>query len=229
MSYGFTVEIAGNYALFSRPEFKAERVSYDVITPSAARGILEAVMWRPAFRYIIDEIAVCEPICFENIRRNELNGKIPYSLTATAAGGLKNGTLYAAAGDDRAQRAARVLRRVCYLVTAHFEMTSKAGEGDNEGKFAEMIKRRLRNGQSFHTPYLGCREFPARVRLVEEGDARPAPIEESVNMGLMLYDIDYVKERDKDGFEWVREFIPLYFRAEMRRGVIDLRDAEVLR
>ena len=228
MSYGFTVEIIGLYALFCRPELKVERVSYDVITPSAVRGILEAVMWRPAIKYKIDEIAVCAPIRYENIRRNEVNSKIPYKLPQTAARNLENGSLYLAAGNDRAQRAARVLRNVHYLVTAHFEMTNKAGEGDNEGKFAEMITRRLRNGQNFHAPYLGVREFPAKVRLVEEEDPRPTPINESRSLGLMLYDIDYVKERDKDGAEWVKTFIPLYFWAEMSNGVIDLRDVEVL-
>ena len=229
MSFGFTVEITGSYALFCRPELKVERVSYDVITPSAARGILEAVMWRPAIKYKIDEIAICTPIRYENIRRNEVNSKIPYKRPQTAARDLENGSLYIAAGNDRAQRAARVLRHVHYLVTAHFEMTDKAGELDNEGKFAEMIKRRLKNGQNFHTPYLGAREFPATVRLVEEGDTRPTPINESRSMGLMLYDIDYVKEQDKDGTEWVKMFVPLYFRAEMRNGVFDLRDVEVLR
>ena len=229
MSFGFTVEITGLYALFCRPELKVERVSYDVITPSAARGILEAVMWRPAIKYKIDEIAVCEPIRYENIRRNEVNSKIPYKLPQTAARDLENGELYLAAGNDRAQRAARILRNVHYLVTAHFEMTDKAGERDKEGKFAEMIKRRLRNGQNFHTPYLGAREFPATVRLIEEGGPRPEPIDESRSLGLMLYDIDYVTQRDKDGAEWVKEFVPLFFWAEMCNGIIDLRDVEVLR
>ena len=229
MSYGFTVEITGAYALFCRPELKVERVSYDVITPSASRGILEAVMWRPAIRYKIDEIAVCAPIYYENIRRNEVNSKIPYKLPQTAARDLENGSLYLAAGNDRAQRAARVLRKVHYLVTAHFEMTDKAGERDNEGKFAEMITRRLRNGQNFHTPYLGAREFPATVRLVEDGESRPMPIDESRNLGLMLYDIDYVTQSDKAGVEWVEEFVPLFFWAEMCNGVVNLRDVEVLR
>ena len=229
MSYGFTVEITGPYALFCRPELKAERVSYDVITPSAVRGILEAIMWRPAIKYKIDEICICAPIRFENIRRNELNSKISYRLLQTATRDFENGSLYMAAGNDRAQRAARVLRHVRYLVTVHFEMTGKAEERDNEGKFIEMIKRRLRNGQNFHTPYLGTREFPAKVRLVEESELRPDPINETRSMGLMLYDIDYITEQDKDGNDWVSAFIPLYFWAEMRNGVINLRNVEVLR
>ena len=228
MSYGFSVEIVGEYALFCRPELKVERCSYDVITPSAARGILEAVLWKPAIRYIIDEITVCTPIRFDTIRRNEVNSKIPYKLPQTASKDLSNGSLYVAAGSDRAQRAARVLRHVHYLVAAHFEMTDKAGESDNEGKFADMIRRYLRCGKNFHTPYLGTREFPAKVKLVEDGAPTPRPIDEDRDLGLMLYDINYVKTQDINGDEWVTEFVPLYFWAKMKQGVIDLRNVEVL-
>jgi CRISPR-associated protein Cas5d len=219
----------GDYACFSRPELKVERVSYEVITPSAARGVLEAVLWKPAIRYAIDEIAVCSPIRFENIRRNEVNSK------ASA------GKPYIAASDDRAQRAAMVLRDVRYVVTAHFEITDKAGESDNAGKFADMLKRRLRNGKFFHKPYFGTREFPANIRLLEDEEQPPAPINETRDLGLMLYDIDYVKHtekvkgRDETGkkteitTEVVDEWNPTYFMAELRGGVIDLRKAEVLR
>lgn len=193
-----------------------ERVSYDVITPSAARGILQAVMWKPAIRYVIDEIDVCAPIRFENIRRNEVafkaNSMEPKSAT-----------------EERQQRAAMVLKDVCYVVTAHFEMTDKAGEADNEGKFAEMIRRRLEKGQNFHTPYLGTREFPAVIRLIGEGETPPAPVDEMRSLGLMLYDIEYVTETGKNGAEIVREFKPMYFMARMDCGVIDLRNVEVLR
>ena len=217
MSYGFKVEIWGNYACFSRPELKVERVSYDVITPSAARGVIEAVMWKPAIAYKIDEIAVCSPIRFENIRRNEVNSK------------ASKGKPYIAASEDRAQRAALVLRDVRYVVSGHFGMTSKAGAGDNEGKFAEMLKRRLRAGQNYHAPYLGTREFPANIRLIEDGEAAPAPIDENRNLGLMLYDINFVIDTDSDGIETVTEFSPMYFMAKMRQGVIDLRNVEVLK
>lgn len=207
------VEIWGEFACFSRPELKVERVSYELITPSAARGIIEAVCWKPAIRWVIDEIQVCNPIKFENIRRNEVNSKA--SL----------GKSYIAASDDRAQRAAMILKNVRYVVTAHFEMTDMAKERDNEGKFAEMVRRRLRNGQFYHKPCLGVREFPAEVRLVEDGAEAPPPIPESRSLGLMLYDIDYIK--DKQGV--VTAFHPTYFMAEMKNGVIDLRNAEVLR
>jgi len=219
VSYGFRVEIAGDYACFSRPELKVERVSYEILTPSAARGILEAVFWKPAIRYVIDEIAVCAPIKWENIRRNEVNSK------------ASTGKSYIVAAEDRAQRAAMVLKDVRYVVTAHFEPTPKTGEGDlladgsfNHGKFAEIIKRRLIKGQNFHTPYLGTREFPARVRLVADDEALKA-IGESRSLGLMLYDIDYEKDQDCN----VIAFTPMYFRAEMEQGVVDLRGVEVLR
>jgi CRISPR-associated protein Cas5d len=214
---GFTVEISGDYACFSRPELKVERVSYDVITPSAARGILEAVFWKPAIRYVIDEIKVCAPIRFENIRRNEVNSK------ASA-----NSYIYAA--DDRAQRAALILKGVRYVVTAHFE-PAKLGDGDktedgafNHGKFAEMIKRRLQKGQCYHTPYLGTREFPACIRLIENEEEGPKPIVKNRNFGLMLYDIDYKKDATGN----ITAFEPMYFLANMQNGVIDLRNVEVL-
>lgn len=216
MSYGIKLEASGEYALFSRPELKVERVSSDVITPSAARGMLEAVFWKPGLRYVIDEIAVCAPIRFENIRRNEV---------ASKANNLKP----ISAVDDRQQRAALVLRHVRYVITAHFEMTEKAGERDNEGKFIEMLRRRLRNGQNYHTPYLGTREFPAKLRLIEEGETPPEPIGETRSLGLMLYDIDYIKETAPNGAEVIKEYLPMYFMAEMKHGVIDLRNAEVLR
>jgi CRISPR-associated protein Cas5d len=217
LSFGFKVEIWGDYACFSRPELKVERVSYDVITPSAARGIIEAVMWKPAIAYKIDEIAVCSPIRFDNIRRNEVNSK------------ASKGKPYIATSEDRAQRAALVLRDVRYVVSGHFVMTNKAGESDNEGKFAEMLKRRLRNGQNYHAPCLGTREFPANIRLIEDGEPAPKPIDENRDFGLMLYDIDFVKETDRNGVETVTEFKPMYFMAKMKQGVINLRNVEVLR
>lgn len=216
MSYGFKVEIWGDYACFSRPELKVERVSYEVITPSAVRGILEAVMWKPAIQYFIDEIAVCSPIRFENIRRNEVGFKM-------------NSMEPKAATSNREQRAAMVLKNVRYVVTVHFKMTNKAGVEDNEGKFTDMIRRRLEKGQNFHMPYLGTREFPARIRIIDDSGVLPAPIDETRTLGLMLYDIDYITEVDKNGSETVKEFKPVYFMARMNHGVIDLRSVEVLR
>ncbi|MDR1204359.1 MAG: type I-C CRISPR-associated protein Cas5c [Peptococcaceae bacterium] len=229
MAYGFTVEIRGDYACFSRPELKVERVSYEVITPSAARGIMEAILWKPAIRYKIDEIAVCEPIRFENLRRSEVSGKIPHRSVQAAEQRLRAGKLYLDASDDRVQRASLILKKVRYVVTGHFEMTNKAGTQDNEGKFADMLRRRLAKGQNFYMPYLGSREFPANVRPIADDEASPEPIGDSRSLGLMLYDIDYITETDSDGSSVVTEFRPAYFMAEMRNGVIDLRNAEVLR
>jgi CRISPR-associated protein Cas5d len=215
-----TVEISGAYACFSRPELKVERVSYDVITPSAARGVLEAVFWKPAIKYVIDEIRVCNPIRFENIRRNEVQSKASVSKD------------HIYASDDRTQRATMALVDVKYVVTAHFE-PARLGDGDrlpdgafNSGKFADEIKRRLRKGQCYHHPYLGTREFPADVWLVEDGEMPAPSIQEDREFGLMLYDIDY--EKDADGN--VTNFKPTYFMASMKRGVIKLpKPEEVLR
>ena len=229
MPHGFKIEIKGNYALFCRPELKVERVSYDVITPSAARGILEAVFWKPAIRYVIDQITVCSHIQFDSIRRNEVNSKISYVSPQKAAKDLANGNLYLASNADRAQRSARVLRCVRYLIDVHFELTDKVGASDNEGKYAEMIKRYHRKGMNFHAPYLGVREFPAKVRLIEEGESLPEPIDESRDLGLMLYDMEYSKEKDENGNTWVTEFRPTFFWANMQNGILDLRDVEVLR
>jgi len=229
MSYGFRVEVQGNYALFARPELKVERVSYEVITPSAARGILESVFWKPGLRYVIDQINVCAPIRFENIRRNEVNSKIPYSSVKSAEKKMTSGEMYLNTSSDRAQRASMLLRDVKYVITGHFVMTDKAGSLDNEGKFAEMLRRRLRKGQNYHMPYLGTREFPAQVRLIENGEELPEPIIDTRSLGLMLYDIDYVKSIDKDGQEIVTAFEPMYFMAQMNHGVINLRGVEVLK
>ena len=218
MAYGITVEIWGESACFSRPELKVERVSYDVMTPSAARGILEAVAWKPAIKYVIDEIAVCAPIRFWNIRRNEVDFKANPGKPKSAV-------------ERRVQRASMVLKDVRYVVVAHFKMTDEAGEDDNEGKFADIIRRRLERGQNFHAPYLGTREFPAKLRLIPEGGPRPAPIAETRSLGLMLYDIEHEVEKGKGkgGADIVKSFKPTYFKAEMRSGVIDLRGVEVLR
>ncbi|MDR2898945.1 MAG: type I-C CRISPR-associated protein Cas5c [Clostridiales bacterium] len=216
--FGFIVEVCGEYALFTRPELKVERVSYEVITPSAARGLFEAVMWKPAIKYFIDEIAVCSEIKLENIRRNEVDFKISIGSMSPKS-----------AVEGRQQRAALVLKDVRYVITAHFEMTDRAEALDNEGKFTEMISRRLKNGQNFHTPYLGTREFPAKIRLIEDDEIAPEPINETRSLGLMFYDMDYVTEKDKAGDTIIKEFLPKYFMAKMEKGVIDLRNVEVMR
>lgn len=217
--YGFRVDIRGEYALFTRPEMKVERVSYDCITPSAARGILEAVYWHRGLRYKIDRIYVLNPIKFINIRRNEVTEKISASKVLDAVKSGK-GNLYIATQEKIAQRASMLLKDVHYVIDAHFVM--KADEiniTDNEAKFAEIFRRRLHKGQCFHTPYLGCREFPAIVSPFEENEIKTA-YEGERDLGFMLYDMDY---SGKD------EITPQFFRAVLKDGVLDLRNKEVFR
>ena len=216
MGYGVRLLVWGDYACFTRPEMKVERVSYDVMTPSAARGILEAVHWKPAIRWVVDRIRVLKPIRFETIRRNEVADKIPAS-SAQSAMNRGRADLHAIIEDDRQQRAATVLRNVAYVIEAHFELTSHAGPDDNEGKHLDSFNRRARKGQCFHRPYLGCREFQADFALLE--DAAPAPdpaLCGERSLGWMLHDIDFA-----DGMT------PRFFRAEMRDGVIEVGAVEV--
>lgn len=211
------VEVWGDYACFSRPELKIERFTYDCITPSAARGILDAVFWHPGLVWVIDKIYILSPIEFTNIRRNEVKSKLLSSKAKTAMSG-KNVDLFIDTSSDIQQRAATVLKNVHYVIEAHFDMTDKANQSDNPGKFQEMMKRRLDKGQCYHQPYLGCREFPAKFRRWEF-DTVPT-VDISTDLGLMLYDMDY---SDKNNIT------PMYFRAKIQNGVLDLRDCEVLR
>lgn len=215
MSYGIRLECWGRYGCFTRPDMKAERVSYDMMTPSAARGLVEAIYWHPGLRYKIDEITVMSPIHFTNIRRNEVNSKISANTVQSAAKNGKN--LYLVPSTDRAQRAATVLKDVHYCISFHFDMTEKANATDNPGKFHDILVRRIKKGQCFHQPYFGTREFPANFRFVEDGeDITPYPITQ--DLGYMLYDMDY---SNPDAIT------PLFFRAKLQNGVLDLRDCEV--
>ncbi|HOK67606.1 MAG TPA: type I-C CRISPR-associated protein Cas5c [Anaerohalosphaeraceae bacterium] len=209
MSFGVKLRVWGKYACFTRPEMKVERVSYDVITPSAARGILEAIYWKPAIRWVVDRIHVLKPIRFLNIRRNELSGKIPLKSVKTA---MKDGRspLEVFIENDRQQRAAMILRDVDYVIEAHFEYTGK--EDTEDGKHLDMFNRRARKGQCFMQPYLGCREFPASFRLLENEEPIPAShLRGRQDLGFMLHDIDFAEE-----------MTPHFFRAEMMDGVIEI-------
>jgi len=191
MGYGIAIRVQGPYALFSRPEMKVERVSYDVITPSAARGIIEAIYWKPAIRWVIDAIHVLRDIEFTNIRRNEVSEKASVSNAVEVMKGA-NKLLYIAATEKRQQRAAMVLKNVDYVIEAHFELTNKAGPEDTEEKHYNIALRRLRNGQHFHTPCLGAREFPAKVTLIEnKNDIPKSPLTGTRDLGWMLYDLDF--------------------------------------
>lgn len=210
------MEVWGDYACFTRPEMKVERVSYDVPTPSAARGMVESVYFHNGLRWIIDRIYVCKPIRFTNILRNEVASKISARNVLTEANGKKRS--YIDRNADIQQRATTMLRDVHYVIEAHFEMTDKANPSDNPGKFQDIVKRRLRNGQAYMQPYLGCRECTAHFRLWEGGDI--PTIDETRDLGYMLYDMEY---SDPENIQ------PMFFRAQMVHGVIDLTDCEVVK
>ena len=155
MSYGIKVHVWGNYALFCRPELKAERCSYDMITPSAARGLLESVYWHPGLKWRIDKIYVCKPIRFTSIRRNEVKSKVLASSALSIMNGSKK-DISISSKKEIVQRAALILKDVDYVIEAHFDMTDQANETDNPGKFKDIIMRRLRQGACYHQPYFGC-------------------------------------------------------------------------
>lgn len=208
------VEVWGGYACFTRPEMKAERVSYDVMTPSAARGILEAIYWHPGMRYHIDKIHVLKPIRFTNIRRNEIRSVVSARSALSAIRNDQPLALYT--GEDRQQRASMILRDVHYVIEAHFTMTDNAAPGDNPGKFQDILKRRLKRGQCYYQPCFGIREYPANFQEWEGGSIPALPVTQ--DLGFMLYDMDYSN----------RENIkPQFFRAKMVNGVIDTSDCEV--
>lgn len=209
MAYGVRLRVAGQWALFTRPEMKSERVSYDVMTPSAARGILEAIHWKPAIQWIVDEIHVLKPIRFQSIRRNEVGAKIPPRAVAAAMRTGNIGTLGLVIEDSRQQRASTVLVDVAYVIFARFALTAKAGADDNEGKHLEIFRRRALKGQCFHQPCLGTREFPAQFELIEADAAAHPPIGETRDLGFMLYDIDHAGDRAS-----------MFFRATLDKGVM---------
>ena len=204
------VEVWGDYALFTRPELKTERVSYDVMTPSAARGLLESIYWHPGMKWHIDRIHVCSPIRFTNIRRNEVKDTIS-ARSVKLAMERNSGELYLAAPESIQQRAAMVLRDVRYVIEAHFEMTDRASAGDNPGKFQDIIKRRLERGQCYSMPYLGTREFPAHFRRCTELPPCPEELKGVRDLGWMLLDMDYSDPKN---------ITPRFFRGSLTDGVM---------
>ena len=209
------LHVWGDYACFTRPEMKVERVSYDVMTPSAARGILSAVHWKPAMRWVVDKIHVLKPIHFESVRRNELGDKISVSKVSGAMKRNSVAGFYTLIEDDRQQRAATVLKNVAYVIEAHIALTARAGKDETVAKHIEMFARRARKGQCFQQPCLGVREFPADFALIDEGEPLPpsdlSASEANRDLGWMLHDIDFDHGNT-----------PHFFRAQMKDGVIDV-------
>jgi len=219
MGYGIKIRVSGDYALFTRPEMKVERVSYDIITPSAARGIIEAVYWKPAIRWVIDKIHVLKEIEFTNIRRNEVSEKISTREAERRMNGA-NDPFYLDTSDQRfrQQRASLVLKNVDYVIEAHFDLIDKdAGEAE-EKKHYNIVLRRLREGQHFHAPCLGTREFGAKVELIEDGEPIPQSPLRDMELGWMLHDLDFSDSED---------IKPQFFKASLKNGVLDLTNLEV--
>jgi CRISPR-associated protein Cas5d len=218
MGYGIRLEAWGKYALFSRPETKTERMSYEAMTPGAARGLIEAVYWHPGMRWIVDSIFVANPIRFTNIRRNEVKVKILASDLKAAYGGSTE-PIFIDTSKEIQQRASSVLLDVRYIISAHFEITDKASTEDTPDKFFAMTIERLKRGRTFMQPYFGCREFPANVRLFE-GEL-PAPCKElsgERDLGFMLHHLDYTEPEN---------IKPVFFHAKLVNGLMDLVDCGV--
>jgi CRISPR-associated protein Cas5d len=226
MSYGIRLQVWGKHGLFTRPEMKVERVSYDVMTPSAARGILEAIHWKPAIVWRIDRIQVLNPIRFQSIRRNEVGHKAPSGRIRQAMNRGDLEGLQLLVDEDRQQRAATVLVAPRYVIEAHFDLTAKAGPDDSEGKHLDVFNRRAERGQCFHQPCLGTREFAAHFKLLPHGAPLPAPASEALNadhgfgtprdLGFMLWDIDHAAPGRPS----------LFFRATLRDGVMEVPKAD---
>lgn len=217
----FCLEVTGDFACFTRPEMKVERVSYDVITPSAARAVFESIFWKPSIRWHVRRIEVLAPVRWINLRRNEVKSKVSVSSVVSAMqGGDADIGIYADEPDERVQRAALFLRDVAYRLHADLEVRVDRNDPAPEAKFHAMFERRALAGQCVNQPYLGCREFAAQVRLVTDLSAEPAPIADSRDLGWMLHDMDFANPADPQ---------PVFFHADMRHGVIDVHADEVAR
>ena len=236
----FCLEVTGDFACFTRPEMKVERVSSDVMTPSAARAVFEAILWKPAIQWRVTKIEVLKPIKWITLRRNEV-GAVVSSRNVQTAMNMGTGNLGLYIEDERQQRAGLFLRDVTYRIHAGFEMRDTgnhkpnhphlskhrvndaieqraADEANTPAKFLNMFERRASKGQCVNQPYLGCREFAADFRLVKDVAAEPAPIAESHDLGWMLHDMDYSNLASPS---------PRFFRAELKNGVLDLTSVEV--
>jgi CRISPR-associated protein Cas5d len=220
LGYGIKVLIEGDYALFTRPELKVERYSYDFITPSAARGILESVYWKPQIKWKINRIHVLKKPEFTTILRNEVDRKISDSEAKKLMENSKAAKGYLDTTKSIQQRSSTILKNVKYIIEAEFIMTGiDSKEDDTPEKHYNVILRRLRNGQYFHKAYLGCREFPAKVTLLE-GECPKSELEGEQDYGVMLFDMDYSDKHN---------ITPIFFRAKMVDGIVDLTNVEKVR
>lgn len=214
------LKVWGDNACFTRPEMKVERVSYDVMTPSAARGVLEAILWKPAIRWHVEQIDVLKPIRWESVRRNEVG-----SVMSPRSNGLF-------IEDQRQQRAALLLREVAYTIHACFEMTVPPDERNNVIKFQEMFICRASKGKCFNQPYLGTREFSANFALIPHDQAQPEPITETQDLGFMLYDMFHDSSKDANHVHSCGDSCrPSFFRAELKGGkmMVPPRDSQEVR
>lgn len=206
----YCLEVSGDFACFTRPEMKVERVSYDVMTPSSARAVFESILWKPAIRWHVEKIEVLMPIRWVSIRRNEV-GAVVSVRNAQEAMNKGTSSIGLNIEDERQQRAGLFLRDVAYRIYAHFELLPYAGENNTMGKFLDMFERRAEKGQCINQPYLGCREFACDFRLIDTKQAQSASIEETRDLGWMLHDMDYTKPTDPQ---------PRFFRAQLENGVL---------
>lgn len=235
MAKSYCLEVLGDFACFTRPEMKVERVSYDVMTPSAARAVFEAIVWKPAIRWRVTKIEVLKPIKWISVRRNEV-GAVASTRNVQTAMGAGAGNLGLYVEDERQQRAGLFLRDVTYRIHAYFELRDPgfhkthfphlskvpvnceeedlhAMPDNNAAKFLSMFERRASRGQCVNQPYLGCREFACSFRLVEDLKAEPKPIGETKDLGWMLYDLDYSNPADPK---------PRFFQARLENGVVNV-------
>src|SRR5574340_429529 len=210
----YCLEVTGDFACFTRPEMKVERVSYDVITPSAARAVFEAILWKPAIRWRVTKIEVLKPIRWISLRRNEVGAVVSVSNVKSAMNkGVGDLAIYVDDSSVRQQRAGLFLRDVAYRLHAALEILPEAGANNPPAKFWEMFERRAAKGQCINQPYLGCREFAAAFRLITDPTQEPAPIAETRDLGFMLHDLDFSKPADPQ---------PRFFRAKLKDGVVQI-------
>lgn len=217
----YCLEVRGDWACFTRPEMKVERVSYELITPSAARAIFDAIFWKPALHWRVVRIEVLTPMRWTNLRRNEV-ASVVSTRNVQQAMNAGSGELALYVDEDRQQRAALLLRDVAYRLHADLVVRDDRRDPEPPAKFFEMFERRARKGQCVNQPYLGCREFAARWRLVDDAKAGPPPIAEDRDLGWMLHDLDFANPADPQ---------PRFFRAQLVQGVVecDAREVEMAR